>query len=361
MGTRGTATPQRPGVRGDGTGGGAPHAVPCALPGSHPGTTHTASLPWLWCRVGHGRSCCTTLPLPDSDNGASGIWHSMSLPCTARPCPQLHEWHGAGHGTSPHGCIPVAQRVPKRGMSPSLCPCFSNENKGSSHSPDWHPVPWQPDPSACPETLRDPQPQGQKGSRCHQLGSGLGAAELGRHEAAVSRHHMSRAALPQLRNKHPLSGRKSLEPALPPSPRRDPRLDRGRAGRAGGSATPPNGTARGFRQPTGSPGTLGCGWRGKRALPLPSTVPRAGPGGAAGAVPAPLSPAAGPPGRAGAAGGAGWAGTCRGRRGRRGSRGRRRRARPWPGARWGQRGAARGPQPHTGCEGRSGLSPRWVQ
>lgn len=169
---------------------------------------------------------------------------------------------------------------------------------------------------------------------------------------------MSRAALP---NKHPLSKRvvgasstQAPEAALPPSPRRDPA--RGRAGVGGRErGTAERSAARAATSAHEQPRNAGWLWDGGRGeqslVPCPPRCPRPGPGGSAGAMPAPLSPTAGPPARAGGAGAAGWAGTCRGRRGRRGSRGQSRSARPWPwhGARWGQRGAARSPQPHAGC------------
>lgn len=161
------------------------------------------------------------------------------------------------------------------------------------------------------------------------------------------------------------NGTQAPEPALPPPPRRDPRPGQGPC-RGGREAARHNRTERGpwgYVNPRAAQESgVAVAWRGEQSLP-PSQprCPRPSPGGPAGAMPARLSPTAGPPARAGGAGGAGWAGTCRGRRGRRGSRGRSRSARPWPGARWGQRGAPRGPQPHNGCNECSVLSPHWFK
>lgn len=265
-----------------------------------------------------------------------------ACPCCAQHVPVPSTAQGMAPGTAhAHMGVSLWHSVSPSVGSPSLCLCFSNKNRGSSH---WHPVPWQPGPSTCPGTLRDPSPRDSRQARspCHSLaGHRLGAVELGHHEAAVSRHHMSRAARPQLPNKHPLSARELLEPA---APRLRSQHCQHRPGvtRASAGAVPGAREAARHRRTEREPGGYvspraaqesgaGCGMEGGAiAAPCPPRCPRAGPGGAAGAMPAPISPTAGPPGRAGGAGGAGWAGTCRGRRGRRGSRGRSRRARPWP-------------------------------
>lgn len=297
---------------------------------------------------------------------------------TARPCPQHHVWYGTGHSTSPHGRIPVAQCVPKRGTSLPLCfsSCFSNKNKGSSHSLTLAPSALVARPSNLPRYPRDPQPQGRRAGGVpmslarHPAGRGRAGPPRGSGQPAS--HEPGRAATAAEQTPFVwdrvvgASGSEASEPALPPSPRRDPRLGKGpcRAGpgRAGGSGHGRTERAVGLRQPASSPGIrAGCGMQGERSLPpCPPRRPRPGPGGPTGAMPAPLSPTAGPPGRAGEP--VGPAGQERA-----GAGGKQRQPRAQAQssalalARGEQRGAARSPQPRTGCNECSVLSPHWVQ
>lgn len=162
------------------------------------------------------------------------------------------------------------------------------------------------------------------------------------------------------------SGTQAPEPALPASPRRDPRLGRGRAGCAGGSAAPSNGTGTGgLRQPTGSPGIRGRLWDGGGSdrCPLPASVPPGRPRRSGRRDASPDQPHGGTPGQ-------GW-GSRWGRLGRNvpGQAGKERQPRAQPQSSalalaWGPVRAARGsrsPQPHIGCNECSELSPHWVQ
>lgn len=64
--------------------------VPCRDPvlgmGRECSMTHGASLPWLWCGIGHGTTCCTMGSPPARDSGANSTQHSTSLLCVAHPC-----------------------------------------------------------------------------------------------------------------------------------------------------------------------------------------------------------------------------------------------------------------------------------
>lgn len=163
------------------------------------------------------------------------------------------------------------------------------------------------------------------------------------------------------------SGTAAPEPAVPASPRSDPRRGRGRAGLswAGREAARHSRSERGPRgcvspraaQESGLP----VGWRASHRCP---PAHHGVPGPAQKDPPARYRPPSAPrrdprPGL-----GSRWGRLGRnvpGQAARRGSRGRRRGARPWPGARWQRRGAARSPQPHTGCSECSVLSPHRVQ
>lgn len=161
---------------------------------------------------------------------------------------------------------------------------------------------------------------------------------------------MSRAALP---NKHPLSKRvvgasstQAPEPALPPSPRRDPA--RGRAGVGGRERSPGGYVSPRAAQECG----VAVGWRegGAITVPLPTTVPPSRPRRIRRRDASSAQPHGGTPGQ-------GWGSRC-GRLGRNvpGQAGKERQPRAQP-----QRSAlARGPV-GAARGGTKPPAPRWVQ
>lgn len=283
---------------------------------------------------------------------------------TARPCPQHHVWYGTGHSTSPHGRIPVAQCVPKRGTSLPLCfsSCFSNKNKGSSHSLTLAPSALVARPSNLPRYPRDPQPQGRRAGGVpmslarHPAGRGRAGPPRGSGQPAS--HEPGRAATAAEQTPFVwdrvvgASGSEASEPALPPSPRRDPRLGKGpcRAGpgRAGGSAARQHRTGRGVTSAREQPRNPGWLWDAGRAIaaPLPTTAPPTRPRRTHGRDASPAQPHGGTPRQGWGAGGAGWAGTCRGRREAEAAAGAGAELGPGPGPGGAARGSTKPPAPH---------------